>query len=143
MHAPRHSYLHPPCIGFIIFPLIWIATYAYLRHKFRYTHWIHVLTHIWTLYYYVSLSLRENILRVNGSNIKPWWIYHHYVSAVMSITVLTCTCSCAAMAPTFWPAACVQPRMGAAPPTHLDRMPHASTPPTPAQGPPTASPGMS
>ena len=103
--------------GFIIFPLIWIATYFYLRHTWRYTHWIHILTHVWLLYYYVSLALRENILRVvrgwreegggvhvaariftslppahtsqNGSHIRGWWISHHYVSAAMSITVLT------------------------------------------------------
>ena len=76
-------------IGFIVFPLVWVFTHLYLRHVWRYTHWIHVLTHVWLLYYYVSLSLRENILRVNGSNIRPWWITHHYVSSVMSITVLT------------------------------------------------------
>lgn len=34
----------------------------------------------WLLYYYVTLALRENILNVNGSFIKPWWILHHYVS---------------------------------------------------------------
>lgn len=40
-------------------------------------------------YYYVSLALRENILRVNGSNIRPWWITHHYLSSFMSIVLLT------------------------------------------------------
>ena len=45
-------------IGFIIFPVIWILTSVYLRHKWRYTAWIHILTHVWLLYYYVSLSLR-------------------------------------------------------------------------------------
>lgn len=76
-------------IGFVVFPLIWIFVYAYLRHVWRYTQWIHILTHVWLLYYYTSLSLRENILRVNGSNIRGWWIAHHYFSAAMSITVLT------------------------------------------------------
>ena len=23
--------------------------------------------------------IRENILKVNGSNIRQWWIYHHYL----------------------------------------------------------------
>ena len=78
--------------GFVVFPLVWIFVYMYLRHKWRYTHWIHILTHIWMLYYYVSLSLRENILKTNGSNIKRWWIIHHYLSSIMSITVLTCEC---------------------------------------------------
>lgn len=79
--------------GFVVFPLVWIFVYMYLRHLWRYTHWIHILTHIWMLYYYVSLSLRENILKTNGSNIKTWWIIHHYLSSVMSITVLTCECT--------------------------------------------------
>lgn len=38
----------------------------------QYTHWIYDLTHVWLLYYYVSLALRENILAVNGSDIRPW-----------------------------------------------------------------------
>ena len=33
---------------------------------------------------------RENILKVNGSHIRDWWIVHHYVSSIMSIAVLTC-----------------------------------------------------
>ncbi|CAI7759159.1 unnamed protein product [Closterium sp. NIES-54] len=31
----------------------------------------------WLLLFYTSLALRENILRINGSDIRPWWIYHH------------------------------------------------------------------
>ena len=39
----------------------------------------------------VPVVLRsENILKVNGSHIRNWWIAHHYVSSVMSIAVLTC-----------------------------------------------------
>jgi len=33
----------------------------------------------WLLYYYVTLALRENILKSNGSNIKGWWIHHHLI----------------------------------------------------------------
>ncbi|KAK8266915.1 hypothetical protein V6Z12_D12G278000 [Gossypium hirsutum] len=32
----------------------------------------------WLLFLYTGLALRENILRSNGSDIRPWWIYHHY-----------------------------------------------------------------
>jgi hypothetical protein len=76
-------------LGFVVFPLVWMLTDVYLRHEWRYTHWIHILTHVWLLYYYVSLSLRENILLANGSKIRPWWITHHYVASAMSIIVLT------------------------------------------------------
>lgn len=43
---------------------------------------------IWLLYYYITLALRENILKVNGSSIKPWWILHHYLSILCSLTML-------------------------------------------------------
>jgi len=43
---------------------------------------------IWLLYYYTTLALRENILRVNGSSIKGWWIMHHYLSITGSFTML-------------------------------------------------------
>ena len=44
---------------------------------------------VWLLYFYTALALRENILRVNGSTIRPWWIMHHYFSASMALSVLT------------------------------------------------------
>ncbi|KAJ6797704.1 transmembrane protein 120-like protein [Iris pallida] len=31
----------------------------------------------------------ENILRVNGSDIRPWWIYHHYCAMLMALVSLT------------------------------------------------------
>lgn len=46
-------------------------------------HWV------WLLYYYVSMALRESILRVNGSRIHPWWLYHHYVSLVLAVVMMT------------------------------------------------------
>ena len=50
--------------GFIIFPLIWILDFWYLRSVWKYTYWLYILTHVWLLYYYVSLALRTNILKV-------------------------------------------------------------------------------
>jgi len=43
---------------------------------------------VWLLYYYVTLALRENILKVNGSSIKRWWIVHHYLSMIGSLIML-------------------------------------------------------
>ncbi|KAH7306366.1 hypothetical protein KP509_22G007900 [Ceratopteris richardii] len=43
----------------------------------------------WLLLFYTSLALRENILRVNGSNIRPWWVYHHYCAMLMAVVALT------------------------------------------------------
>ncbi|KAF1860831.1 hypothetical protein Lal_00000245 [Lupinus albus] len=39
----------------------------------------------WLLFLYTGLALRENILRVNGSDIRPWWIYHHYFAMLMAL----------------------------------------------------------
>ena len=50
--------------GFIIFPLVWILDSLYLRNVWKHTHWLNILTHVWLLYYYVSLALRTNILKV-------------------------------------------------------------------------------
>lgn len=43
----------------------------------------------WLLFFYTSLALRENILRVNGSDIRPWWVYHHYCAMLMALISLT------------------------------------------------------
>jgi len=41
------------------------------------------------VWYYCTLTIRESILRVNGSRIKGWWVFHHYISCVLSGIVLT------------------------------------------------------
>ncbi|KAF3678317.1 putative RNA pseudourine synthase 7-like [Capsicum annuum] len=43
----------------------------------------------WLLYLYTGLALRENILRANGSDIRPWWIRHHYCAMAMALISLT------------------------------------------------------
>lgn len=43
----------------------------------------------WLLVLYTGLAFRENILRVNGSDIRPWWIYHHYFAMIMALVSLT------------------------------------------------------
>ncbi|KAG8476411.1 hypothetical protein CXB51_033402 [Gossypium anomalum] len=41
------------------------------------------------LFLYTGLALRENILRSNGSDIRPWWIYHHYCAMAMALVSIT------------------------------------------------------
>ncbi|KAG6521266.1 hypothetical protein ZIOFF_018377 [Zingiber officinale] len=38
---------------------------------------------------HANLALRENVLRANGSDIRPWWIYHHYCAMLMALISLT------------------------------------------------------
>jgi len=51
--------------------------------------WVKAFFQVWLLYYYISLALREHILKVNGSLIKWWWIIHHYLSIGVSLLLLT------------------------------------------------------
>lgn len=41
--------------------------------------WLDAIASFFALYYYSTVVLREHILVVNGSNIRAWWIAHHYV----------------------------------------------------------------
>ena len=39
-------------------------------------------------YSYISMAARESVLLMNGSNIRSWWIWHHYFSAITCIVTL-------------------------------------------------------
>jgi hypothetical protein len=41
------------------------------------------------VWYYCTLTIRESILRINGSKMKGWWVAHHYISAIMSGIFIT------------------------------------------------------
>lgn len=63
---------------FLAFPLLqWLVPAAA-------TPLIWTLHQLWLLYYYFTLALRENILAINGSSVKAWWIYHHYISIIVA-----------------------------------------------------------
>ncbi|KAK9504333.1 hypothetical protein O3M35_010690 [Rhynocoris fuscipes] len=40
------------------------------------------------VWYYCTLTIRESILKVNGSKIKGWWRLHHFISTVASAVLL-------------------------------------------------------
>lgn len=40
------------------------------------------------VWYYCTLTIRESILKVNGSRIKGWWRFHHFLSTVVSGVLL-------------------------------------------------------
>lgn len=43
----------------------------------------------WLLYFYTATALRESVLKVNGSLIRPWWIQHHYWSMAACVLMLS------------------------------------------------------
>jgi hypothetical protein len=44
--------------------------------------------HFLLVWYYCTLTIRESILVVNGSNIQFWWRLHHFISTVCTCIIL-------------------------------------------------------
>lgn len=40
------------------------------------------------VWYYCTLTIRESILKVNGSKIKGWWRFHHFLSTAVAGVLL-------------------------------------------------------
>lgn len=51
--------------------------------------WLHMSLQLALSCYYVTLAVRENILRANGSNIRAWWVIHHYFTMMQGVLLLT------------------------------------------------------
>jgi len=47
------------------------------------------ITHFLLVWYYCTLTIRESVLIVNGSKIKGWWLYHHFITCVLCGIILT------------------------------------------------------
>jgi hypothetical protein len=43
----------------------------------------------WLLFFYVAAALRESVLKLNGSHIRPWWIHHHYWAMATAVLMLS------------------------------------------------------
>ncbi|XP_063720641.1 ion channel TACAN-like isoform X3 [Symsagittifera roscoffensis] len=46
------------------------------------------LYHFLLVWYYCTTTLREHVLRTNGSRIMPWWLVHQYLTIVVSGVLL-------------------------------------------------------
>ena len=46
---------------------------------------IHMFLLVW---YYCTLTIRESVLKVNGSRMKGWWRAHHFISTVLAGVML-------------------------------------------------------
>lgn len=45
--------------------------------------------HFLLVWYYCTLTIREGILRVNGSKIQAWWVAHHYITTFLTGVLVT------------------------------------------------------
>lgn len=46
--------------------------------------WLDAASNFFLLYAYSTMTLREHILRLNGSAMQAWWIWHHYLCVVLA-----------------------------------------------------------
>lgn len=50
--------------------------------------WLDAVSNFLLLYAYSTMTLREHILRSNGSSMQRWWVWHHYLCVVLAGTLL-------------------------------------------------------
>ncbi|XP_045498433.1 transmembrane protein 120 homolog isoform X2 [Colias croceus] len=65
----------------ILSAIAFVLAVANLYIDFRPLQLILIFLLVW---YYCTLTIRESILKVNGSRIKGWWRLHHFVSTVVA-----------------------------------------------------------
>ncbi|KAF5729816.1 transmembrane protein [Tripterygium wilfordii] len=83
-----NSYRDRTALLFLIFPATLLILRSWIWNGCFPTFPVQ-LYQAWLLFLYTGLALRENILRVNGSDIRLWWIYHHYCAMIMALVSLT------------------------------------------------------
>ncbi|XVF10237.1 hypothetical protein REPUB_Repub07fG0165600 [Reevesia pubescens] len=83
-----NSYRDRTAFLFLLFPLTLLILRAWIWEGCLPAFPVQ-LYQAWLLFLYTGLTLRENILRANGSDIRPWWIYHHYCAMAMALVSLT------------------------------------------------------
>ncbi|KAF7629203.1 hypothetical protein Mgra_00009266 [Meloidogyne graminicola] len=72
------------CLQFLVILAFFVL--AYILPPFRI---VDALCNFLLVWYYCTLTIRESILRLNGSRIKGWWVLHHYISCVLCGITLT------------------------------------------------------
>ncbi|XP_041797061.1 ion channel TACAN-like [Chelmon rostratus] len=68
----------------VLLLLLSFMCYSFVTYRF-----IDAIVNFLLVWYYCTLTIRESILITNGSRIKGWWVFHHYVSAFLSGVMLT------------------------------------------------------
>ncbi|CAN9511329.1 unnamed protein product [Ophioblennius macclurei] len=68
----------------IILLLLSFVCYFFVNYRFG-----DAVLNFLLLWFYCTLTIRESILITNGSRIKGWWVFHHYISALLTGVMLT------------------------------------------------------
>ncbi|KAF3517747.1 hypothetical protein F2Q69_00047980 [Brassica cretica] len=83
-----NSYRDRTALLFLVFPAILLTLRSYVWGGCLPAFPVQ-LYEAWLLFLYAGLAMRENILRANGSDIRSWWLYHHYCAMAMALVSLT------------------------------------------------------
>ncbi|KAI5185874.1 hypothetical protein NEHOM01_1124 [Nematocida homosporus] len=84
-HAYKSDYETLKMTSTLFVTVLTAANLVLFRSKLMDT--LQILIH---MYIYSTLTIREHILINNGSNIKRWWLVHHYICIVISGMMLSC-----------------------------------------------------
>uniref|UniRef100_A0A8C9ZCS1 Transmembrane protein 120Ab n=1 Tax=Sander lucioperca TaxID=283035 RepID=A0A8C9ZCS1_SANLU len=77
--------LFPKTKHFIVLLMLFsFICYFFVSYRF-----LDAILNFLLVWYYCTLTIRESILITNGSRIKGWWVFHHYISSFLSSVMLT------------------------------------------------------
>uniref|UniRef100_A0A8C8FMR0 Transmembrane protein 120A n=2 Tax=Oncorhynchus TaxID=8016 RepID=A0A8C8FMR0_ONCTS len=74
---------------FKLYLTVILLLFAFMCYCFVSYRFVDAILNFLLVWYYCTLTVRESILISNGSRIKGWWVFHHYVSAFLSGVMLT------------------------------------------------------
>uniref|UniRef100_A0A671X2I5 Transmembrane protein 120Ab n=1 Tax=Sparus aurata TaxID=8175 RepID=A0A671X2I5_SPAAU len=74
---------------FKLYLTVLLLLFSFICYFFVSYRFLDAIFNFLLVWYYCTLTIRESILITNGSRIKGWWVFHHYVSAFLSGVILT------------------------------------------------------
>ncbi|XP_029028388.1 ion channel TACAN-like [Betta splendens] len=74
---------------FKLYTAVTLVLFSFICFFFVNYRVVDALLNFLLVWYYCTLTIRESILITNGSRIKGWWVFHHYISAFLSGVMLT------------------------------------------------------
>uniref|UniRef100_A0A4W5Q5B8 Transmembrane protein 120A n=1 Tax=Hucho hucho TaxID=62062 RepID=A0A4W5Q5B8_9TELE len=74
---------------FKLYLTVILLLFAFMCYFFVSYRFVDAILNFLLVWYYCTLTVRESILISNGSRIKGWWVFHHYISAFLSGVMLT------------------------------------------------------
>ncbi|XP_077397730.1 transmembrane protein 120A-like [Festucalex cinctus] len=74
---------------FKLYLTVVLLLFSFMCYSFVSYRFLDAILNFLLVWYYCTLTIRESILITNGSRIKGWWVFHHYISAFLSGVMLT------------------------------------------------------